>query len=96
MIKFKDFGIIPTEYGFDLVRFIEARKIGTGSVKVPNGEIYLKEVDVGYGYTFESVVRKIAHLISIDNLPEEPVLKDYLDEYSKIIKDVSSILGRLP
>ena len=96
MIKYKDFGIIPTEYGFDLVRFVEARRIGTGSIKVPNGEIYTKEVEVGYGYTFESLIRRIAHLLSIDNLPEDPTLKDYLDEYSKIIKDINNILGKLP
>ena len=96
MIRYKEFGIIPNEFGFDLVRFIKARKIGTGSIKVPNGETYIKEVEVGFGYTFESLIRRIAHLLSIDNLPQDPTLKDYLDEYSKIIKDINNILGKLP
>jgi len=93
MIKFKDFGIIPTEYGFDLVRFVEARKIGDGTMKNPTGDFYLKQVEVGYGYTFELLIKKIAHLIAIDNLPEEPSLKDYVFEFRKCVDEISKFLG---
>lgn len=92
MIKFKDFGIIPTEYGFDLVRFVEARKLGDGTMKNPTGDIYLKQVEIGYGYTFESVIKRIAHLISIDNLPEEPSLRDYVLQFKKCTDEVSKLI----
>lgn len=96
MIRYRDFGIIPNEHGFDLVRFIESKKIGTGSIRKPNGEVYIKTVEIGYGYTFETLIKEISHLTAINNLPPDPSLKDYLDEYRKIVKDINSILGRLP
>ena len=94
MIRFKDFGIIPTEYGFDLVRFVEARKLGEGTMKNPTGEVYLKQVEIGYGYTFETIIKRISHLISIDNLPEEPSLRDYVQQYKKCVDEVSKLIGQ--
>lgn len=96
MIRYKDFGLVPTEWGFDLVRFVKSRRVGDGTIREPKGEEYEKQVDIGYGYNFESAVKKISHLHSIDGLPQDPTLRDYIDNYKKSVEDIYKVLGKLP
>jgi len=94
MIRYKDFGIIPTEFGFDLVRFTKSKKLGSGTFSNPTGEEYLRQVDIGYGYTFEGVLKKISHLMAIENLPDDPTLRDYINQYKNCVDEVSKLIGQ--
>ena len=52
-ILVRDFKIIQTEYGFDLVKLVKSRKVGEGTIKEPSGEEYLREVECGFGMSLE-------------------------------------------
>lgn len=92
MIQYRNYKIIPTEHGFDLVRIVQSRRIGSGTLSNPRGEIYEREDNIEYGYSFESLIKKICHLMTIDNLPEDATLKDYVTLFKASVDEIKTIL----
>lgn len=56
--RYKDYIIRPSLKGerFDLLTSQQAQKLGTGTKKEPNGEVYTKEVFESYDMTLEYVL----------------------------------------
>lgn len=61
-IKYKTYTLVQQESGFDLNETIQCQKLGTGTIQDPNGEMYDKEVNIGYNMKLDTCFHKIAHL----------------------------------
>ena len=90
-ILVRDFKIIQTEYGFDLVKLVKSRKVGEGTIKEPSGEEYLREVECGFGMSLERCFEKISHLTLLSNKEQVDTSK-FLDEYKRILSEIREIV----
>lgn len=87
-----DFRIQVDKYGFDLIKVVEARKKGDGTISVPTGEKYTREEVIGYYTTFESVIKEIIHLKQSEKdiqVTLREFIEDYKTEREKIEKLIS-------
>jgi hypothetical protein len=86
-----DFKIIQSEFGFDLLRFIEGKRKGEGSIVNPTGETYIKESLVGYYTNLENIIEKIIHL-RLSDKEEVATLKEYLEIYREQVNRIEKII----
>lgn len=91
-IRFKNFRLEQQSIkGFDLYKEVKARKIGTGTIKEPNGEEYLRDEFIGYNMSFEKCMEEIIHNIQ----SEEDVVvtvQGFLESYKKLKNEILDIL----
>lgn len=90
-IKYKNYTLIQQESGFDLVETVQAQKIGDGDMKNPTGEMYDKEVNIGYNMRLDTCFHKIAHLELLKQ-KSTVELREFRDEFAKIYKELSNLL----
>ena len=90
-IKYKTYKLIQQESGFDLIETIQSHKIGTGTLSHPNGEIYDKDVTIGYNMKLDTCFNRIVHLelLKRDSTVE---LRKFRDEFKKLHKEIKDIL----
>lgn len=85
--RYKDYLIQQQPVGFDLYQIVKSKKLGTGTLKEPNGEEYEKEVPLGYNMSIESCIKRIAHmeLLKEDKIVAiEELIKEYIKQYQEI------------
>ena len=84
-----DFKIQIDKYGFDLIKVVEARKKGDGTISTPTGEKYTREETIGYYTTLESVIKEVIHIRQSEKdiqITLREFIKDYKTEREKIEK----------
>ena len=94
--RYKDYIIRPSLKGerFDLLTSQQAQKLGTGTKKEPNGEVYTKEVFESYDMTLEYVLDKIIKM-EINKNQETGVLQDFLTEYRQEKESLNQLIKKL-
>ena len=92
IIKVKNYKLIQREEkGFDLIKEVDAQKLGTGTMQSPNGEKYLRDEEIGYNMSLENCIQTIIHL-ELCKSNETVDLKTYIDEYKRVKNEITNIL----
>ena len=90
-IRIKDYKIIQSEYGFDLIKMVKSKRIGTGTMSAPNGEDYERSDDMGYFTNLENCVHQII-LLSLLDIDEQVSLEKFVNEYKGLKEEIANIL----
>ena len=90
-IKYKTYTLIQQESGFDLVEAVQGQRVGDGDMKKPTGEMYDKEVNIGYNMRLDTCFHKIAHLELLKQ-KSTVELREFRDEFRKIYDELTKLM----
>lgn len=90
-IKYKTYTLIQQEVGFDLIETVQSQRIGEGSLQKPTGEMYDKEVNIGYNMSLDTCFHKIVHLELLKQ-KSTVELREFRDEFRKIYDELTKLM----
>lgn len=90
-IKYKTYTLTQQESGFDLVETVQSQKIGEGTLQKPTGELYDKEIPLGYNMRIDTCFHKIIHL-ELLKIKDTVELKEFRDEFKKLHDELTKLM----
>ena len=89
-IEYKDYKAVCNDSRFDLyqVKTMVAEK---DTKKFKKGDTYEKEITIGYGYSFESLLRRIVEA-ELERKHKVITIREYIEEFGKEMKKLKKTL----